>query len=207
MYKSLFILIFSLCFGQYSGYNSGVSKSWVLTQIENAFIGLSVDRLTEPPIWTFSGYVKSLTVNHAFGGFQDSAVVLDCTEDQWESITNTSKNLFTTIQYDGITVLEDTINILFSGDYSGTVTVTMSADPTVDWRFRIYNITQDKQEGFWIGGTSTGDANYLPLTIPVHLIVDAEDKIVFQLMNETNDTDATLKSCVYLFTYTHEKHE
>lgn len=189
----------------YPGFGD-VSKGWVIAQIEAAFAGLSVNRATSPPVWTFSGYVKSETVNHAYGGFQDSAVVMDMAVGVWKPISNASKNLFTTVENDGVTIQNDTLTVLAAGDYSGTVTVTFAADAITNWKLRLYNVTQARQEGFWIGGSSNSNADYFPLTIPVHLITVAGDKITFDLMNESDNSDATLKSCVYLFTYTHEAH-
>jgi len=151
-----------------------------------------------------TGQLRQGTTWHVYGGFQDSSITVDVQADAWTEITNATNNLWVGVEADGFSLSGDTMIVANTGDYAGTVGVTLSALQGKDYDFRIYNVTQDAQVGFSAGVTTTGVNNYAQMTLPIYLEATASDSLVLQVYGSTDGTDITLTHGIFFLTYLHD---
>jgi hypothetical protein len=141
---------------------------------------------------------------HAYGGFQNKPTVIDCTgASVWANITNSTHDLWTALEYDGVSMTDDTMVFANTGDYVGSVTVSISGANGDDFFIRIYDLTASEQMGYIIGGTTTGASNYLPINLPVYIEATAGNQYALQIMNLGSAGDATARSSVFEVHYLH----
>jgi hypothetical protein len=147
---------------------------------------------------------KQVDVWHAYGGFQNNATTISCTQNVWAKITNVTSNLWVIPEKVGITIASDDITIENPGDYIGHLTIALSQANNDDFFIRCMNITQNKQQGYIIGGTTSGTNNFLNLSLPLYLEnVVANDVFQFQIENISNNDDPIVRSAVFYISYLH----
>ena len=153
---------------------------------------------------SIGGYVTQGSELHAYGGFQDSAITIAVTQNAWAQITNASGSLWTSTEADGLTISGDTLTLAHTGDYSGCLSITLSGGVGDDFLMRIYNVTQTSVAGFNIGITTTGNANFANIALPLYLEATADDEYVIQVTNTGNNDDPIIRSSVFNLIYVHE---
>ncbi len=141
---------------------------------------------------------------HAYGGFQDSSVTLDLSEDTWLKVTNPYGTLWGGSEADGITMSVDTLIVSRTGDYSGMVSITFNGSSQKEYQFRVYNVTQAAAAGFVCGGTGNGTGNYVNVAFPVYLEATANDRFIMQVQNTSGDEDIVLEHGEWFVRYYHE---
>jgi len=142
---------------------------------------------------------------HIFGGFADSAVSIDITEDEYSPVTNASNNLWIGLEAVGFSVSGDTMIIDNAGDYFGSFSVTWTGGTGRVYRFRVYNVTDGAEEGFSIAGTGDGADDYVTITKPLYFEdVSPGDRFVMQVTNIDNSEDITIRYGAYTLMYLHE---
>ena len=151
-----------------------------------------------------TGYVLPTTSYHAYGGFQDSAITIAVTQNAWAQITNASGDLWGSTEADGLTISGDTLTIAHTADYSGCLSLTLSGGVGDDFLMRIYNVTQTGVSGFNIGITTTGNANFANIALPLYFEATAGDEYVIQVTNTGNNDDPIIRSAVFNLVYVHE---
>jgi len=152
------------------------------------------------------GMIRVADVWHVFGGFQDSTVEISITEDEWAVVTNTAGDLWTGISADGFSMSGDTMIITNAGCYMGSFSVTFTVTNSNVVIFRVYNVTQAVAEGFTIGATGDGAADYVTVTKPLlfHDIA-AGDRLVMQCTNTDASNNITVRFGAYFVTYLHDQ--
>lgn len=152
-----------------------------------------------------AGMLRQGTVWHAYGGFEDQAETISITtKDEWTFITNATNTLWTGSEADGLSLSGDVMTIANSGDYYGTLSITLSGLNGKDFQIRCYNITQARAMGGWIGATTTGAGNYTNVTLPLYLECNANDKLRMEIRCTTDASDPTLRSAVFYISYLHD---
>jgi len=150
------------------------------------------------------GYVVQHNIYHVYGGFQDSSVEVGITKDQWSMVTNAGNNLWQSTEYDGFNVVGDTMIFLYTGDYFGIVALTFEGNQGNEYKFRLYNVTQDNVEGYVLGQTGEGNESYSGMPQPIYFEITAGDKIVMQVTNTSGNNAAVLKFGSFYAMYLHE---
>lgn len=161
--------------------------------------GIEVDRTTTPITWTISGDLDidgtlSVPENHGFFGFQDSAFVVPCTQNNWSQVTNTGNDLWQIGDEDGITISNDTLTVPITGHYTFSIGLGFNGSANDQWRnsifvngspvgFRQPRKTANNDTG-WFGNCGSFD-------------LTAGDEITIEVLNTINDNDYTAVSgCV-----------
>ena len=144
-------------------------------------------------------------VEHAYGGFQNQAVVIAISAaNVWAHITNATNDLWQGLEAYEITLSEDVMTINREGDYAGKLSMTFSALTGKDYQVRLYNITQQKQQGYVIGASATGAGNLTNVTLPLYIEANAGDKFQMEVTCNTDGTDPTFKSAVFYLAFLHD---
>jgi len=150
------------------------------------------------------GYIKPTRIWHAYGGFQDSTVVVAITQNVWAEATNATKNLWGSSEADGISMSGDTRIFSYSGNYDGVLAVVYSGTNANEYDFRVFNVTQNSQEGFKTGSTGNGATNYTRFTMPLYFEITAGDRLVLQVTNKSGNNSATFKNAQFIIKFLHE---
>ena len=150
---------------------------------------------------TILGNFRQGSTWHAYGGFQDEAETLALAADTWTHVTNAGKNLWSGLEADGMTLTADEMIITNAGDYTGSLSITITGGNSKDFLFRIYNVTKAEVMGYHIGGSTTV-SNYTNITLPLYLECDAGDHLQVQAYCLAGD-DPVLRSAVFYIIYLH----
>ena len=149
--------------------------------------------------------VKQDSVWHLFGGFADSAVVIDLTEDEFSHVSNATNNLWNGIESDGLVASGDTTEFLYPGDYFGSYSVTFTGGTGTVFIFEVYNTVSDERTGFPVAATGDGTTDYVTVTKPLYFHdIEAGDKLVLRVTNNDNDSDITIRYGSYFISYLHD---
>lgn len=106
------------------------------------------------------GYILCGKIHHAYGGFQDSNVTIDLTQNNWVQVTNDENDLWSGLEADGFSLSGDTMYVGYDMDIDGEpVVITFNGSSQKEYQFRLYNVTQTRQEGFLQGKTGEGTRN------------------------------------------------
>jgi len=149
-----------------------------------------------------TGRVQVGATWHAYGGFQGEAETLALAADTWTHVTNAGKNLWSGLEADGMTLTADEMIITNAGDYTGSLSITITGGNSKDFLFRIYNVTKAEVMGYHIGGSTTV-SNYTNITLPLYLECDAGDHLQVQAYCLAGD-DPVLRSAVFYIIYLHD---
>ena len=151
------------------------------------------------------GMLRQARIWHAYGGFQDQSSQVTCTtQNSWYHLTNVGNNLWTGLEADGLTLSGDTMTITNAGDYTGTLSITMSDLQGRDFQIRIYNITKDS-ESYHIGATTTGTSNYTNITLPIYIECDAGNTLKVEIRcTSTSGAQPYFRSAVFSMYYLHD---
>ena len=159
---------------------------------------------------TASGTFQSATnhqtnVSHIYGGFQNVATTIACTLNTWAKITNGTSNLWVIPEAVDASVVADNIIINKAGDYIGHLSIAISGGNNDDFFIRCMNTTTNVQQGYIIGTTTSGAANYSILSLPLYLEnVAIGDNFQFQVENISNNDDPVVRSSVFYISYLHD---
>ena len=150
-------------------------------------------------------YARLVSVYHVYGGFQDSAVTISITKDQWSMVTNAGNNLWSSTGYDGFNVVGDTMVFQHAGTYFGIVSLVFEGNQGNEYEYRMYNVTQSKVEGFAQGQTGRGTGSYSSISQPIYFSnISIGDKVIMQVTNKSGSNSAILKFGGFYAMYLHE---
>jgi len=159
------------------------------------------------PTWTgmhiFGNYVRFAKVWHGYGGFEDQAETIACGVGDWNHITNGGNNLWSLDKSDGITIAADVLTIVNSGDYEGTMSLSLSGLNGKDFHVRVYNITQALVEGRPMGISTTGANNEMNIAVPIYIEAVAGDEIQFEIMS-ADGADPVVDDGIFIIKYLHD---
>jgi hypothetical protein len=145
------------------------------------------------------------TTWHLFGGFSDSAVVIDLTEDQFSHVTNATNNLWNGIESNGIVASGDTTSFPNAGDYFGSYSVTFTGGAGTVFIFDVYNTVTEQRQGFPVAATGDGASDYVTVTKPLYFDgLNVDDALILRVTNNDSDTDITIRYGSYFITYLHD---
>jgi hypothetical protein len=161
--------------------------------------------LTADTITALEIYNK--TKDHGFFAFEDSAVVINCTQDTWVQVTNATNTLFDGVQEgQGFDISGDTIT--FNADARSDLTphiifhwgIDGHAGNGEDYEVRIYNIDNTAGVVRKAEGTTSGANNRISIGTTSYDINSAYgDRYIMQIMNKTNSGDFTIENgSIYL---------
>jgi len=139
---------------------------------------------------------------HAYGGFQDKAEALSLDPNTWTHVTNAGNDLFTGLEGDGLSLVDDEMIVANAGDYVGNLSITITGGNSKDFKFRIYNVTKAEQMGYDIGASTTV-SNYTNISLPMYIECDAGNVLQVQAWCLAGD-DPTLRSSIFYITYLHD---
>ena len=142
---------------------------------------------------------------HAYGGFENQAETIGtaAATPDFVHITNAGTDLWNLDEADGITEAADVFTLTNTGDYFGSLTVTLSAVTGKDFNVRVYNNTQTRIEGRAIGASTTGTGNKTAVTIPLYIEGTAGDEIQFEVAC-TSASDVDIDDALFILTYLHD---
>lgn len=143
------------------------------------------------------------SIYHAYGGFQDSSTTIAVDQGSWTTFTNATENLWGGSEADGFVLSGDTMTVSFTGDIVGIVSLTFEGANVKNYDFRLYNITQTRQEGFNHGMTALG-GNNLTLTFPIYMEATVGDEFIIQVMGTDTAIDITATHGQFLLQYLHD---
>jgi len=142
---------------------------------------------------------------HMFGGFQDSAVVISITQNNYSTVSNVAGDLWTGISANGFSMSGDTMTIDNAGCYFGAFSVTFTAGNGNVILFQVYNVTDGAAQGFAVGATGDGDNDYVTITKPLMFHdITAGDKLIMRCTNIDASNDVTVRYGAYFLTYLHD---
>lgn len=133
---------------------------------------------------------------HGSLAFQDSAFVLDLTQNVFSKVTNLTNDLFTLVDSDDVTIAGDTMTIILPGSYIITAGISFSGTASDIFEFAAFKngvISSVKMER----STSQTDIGAVPLPFYLEGLV-AGDDISLRLANTASDDDATLVACSWI---------
>lgn len=141
---------------------------------------------------------------HAYGGFQDSIVVITLVESEWKQITNATNDLYTATESDGFTLSGDTLEILNTADYVGSMSITFTGTAGNVYQFRIYDITSAAQVGFTTASTGDGGADYVTTPLDIYFEATAGYKYILEVRNIDGSNSATIRNSTFTIFYLHD---
>lgn len=146
--------------------------------------------------------IYNKTKDHGFFAFEDSAVVIDCTQNTWVQVTNATNNIFDGIQEgQGFDISGDTItfNSSAKADLHPHIIIHWGIDGFAgngeDYEVRIYNIDNTAGIARKAEGTTTGSNNRVEIGSTSYDINSTYgDRYILQIMNKTNSNDFTIEN-------------
>jgi len=150
-----------------------------------------------------TGMVRQTTTWHAYGGFEDQAETIVCGVGDWNHITNVGNDLWNLDEADGISESGDVFTLVNTGDYIGTLSVSISGLNGKDFHVRVYNNTQIRVEGRAIGISTTGANNEMNVVIPIYVEGTASDEIQFEIMS-ADGSDPVVDDALFWLAYLHD---
>jgi len=158
-----------------------------------------------PGLGIAPGPVRQLTSWHVVGGFQLSSTTITIgSSATWYPIHNATDNLWVFNHGHDISISGDNVIFANAGHYFGGITIAVSGTSGDDIFIRAFNVTDNTAQGFTIGATTTGAANFIPISFPLHFEAAANDKFRFEIMNNTAGRDVTVRSSVFFLNYVHD---
>ena len=151
------------------------------------------------------GMLRQYNTWHMFGGFEDSAVVISITQNNYSTVSNVAGDLWTGISANGFSMSGDTMTIDNAGCYFGAFSVTFTAGNGNVILFQVYNVTDGAAQGFAVGATGDGDNDYVTITKPLMFHdITAGDKLIMRCTNIDASNDVTVRYGAYFLTYLHD---
>ena len=142
---------------------------------------------------------------HAYGGFQDETETLAIAAATWTHVTNATDDLWTALEAEGMSMVDDELVITNAGDYAGSLSITFEGGIGKDYIFRIYNVTQARVEGYHIGVSGAGNNNFTNVAIPIYIEAAAAAADHFQVqVYETAGTDPDFLNAIFYLSYLHD---
>jgi len=152
-----------------------------------------------------TGRVRQGKTYHAYGGFQDAATTITvAAANTWYHVTNATNDLWSGLEADGITVSGDKMTFTNGGDYTGIVTIDLSALLNKDYHLRLYNNTDSVQVAYRMGVSTSGAGNNVPITLPLYIEANAGDEFQLEIECTTSATDVVLDNAIFYVQYLHD---
>jgi hypothetical protein len=142
----------------------------------------------------FVGGTRYEAVNlvHGYCQFSDSSRTLDLTQNVWQKVTNSGNNLFSTVEFDGLTFAGDSLTVSADrdGDYFLTAQISFNGNNNDDfeWGIAKNGVLQFKMRA---SGTGTSNRNIATVQAYLNNLV-AGDDLALWVRNVTNNNDVTL---------------
>ena len=139
---------------------------------------------------------------HSFLYFGDSTISLSYTTS-WAHLTNTGDSMFIQSELNGFTVSDDTITVIYGGDYDLDGSFTHDGDNGETVSIRFYNVTQTA--GIPVAGANTMRAanNFMSTTVMGYGEINAGDKIIVQYKGDASGTSVFKNGAIRI----HRLHE
>lgn len=146
------------------------------------------------------GNTLSVQENHGSFGFQDSAFIVLCTQNNYSHMTNVNNDLIQVQDADGVTILNDTLITPVTGHWTITGGASFQGSVNDVWHIAIF--VNGVQEGFNMPRkTSNNDTGAFPFGGSLDLT--AGDEITIEVMNSANSNDYTAVSLFVIITFLH----
>lgn len=171
------------------------------SKIESTFVSRAGDTMTGNLVT--SGMIRQGDTWHAYGGFQGATEELSIDADTWTHVTNATNDLWTGLEADGFSLVDDEMVVTNAGDYTGVLSITFEGGNGKDYLFRVYNVTQATQMGYRIGATGLGTGNYTNVCVPLYIEANAGDVLQVQVY-VADGTDATFLNSIFYLQYLHD---
>jgi len=184
------VAISSVCFPS-GNVGIGTTEPTVKLEVNGAIISstITAHRILRDNSW------------HIYGGTQAALIPISLAQNVWTTIENATHTLWNSDEYDGFSLYEGTMTIANSGHYTGNLAITFSGGNGNDYDFRVWNITQSKQEGYDMGASGTGANNYVNVSIPLHANVTAGDELILQAVNKSASNEIVIRSAIFYMSY------
>ena len=139
---------------------------------------------------------------HLFMYFGDSTISLSYSTS-WAHLTNTGDSRFIQSELNGFTVSDDTITVIYGGDYDLDGSFTHDGDNGETVSIRFYNVTQTA--GIPVAGANTMRAanNFMSTTVMGYGEINAGDKIIVQYKGDASGTSVFKNGAIRI----HRLHE
>ena len=174
-----------------TGSNSGdgeLKAAITALNVADAYLEDEIDTLKNPP--------------HGAMSFQDSAFVIDLTQNAFSKVTNAGNDLFTVNDADGVIIAGDTLTIITPGTYLVNAGLSFSGTAGDVFEFALFKnavIASPKMER----STSQTDIGAVPLPFYLEALV-AGDDISLRITNSASNDDATVVACSWITWFLHE---
>ena len=147
--------------------------------------------------------VRQAAIWHGYGGFEGEGESVACGVGDWNHITNAGSDLWNLDEADGISISSDVFTIVNSGDYAGSLSLSISAINGKDFHVRVYNKTQISVEGRPIGISTTSTGNEMNVSVPIYIEATAGDEIQFEIQS-ADGTDPVVDDAIFILSYLHD---
>ena len=142
---------------------------------------------------------------HAYGGFQTTTSTISiATVDVWYHITNATDDLWQGLEADGLVLSNDVMTITNGGDYLGALSMSFTGSNGKDFQIRLFNITQNKIMGYFMGASTRGNGNFENVSLPLYLEINAGDELRMEVRCISGASDPSFKNAIFYLTYLHD---
>jgi len=192
--------------GDLADWITGTANQITVTDDNDGSVTLS----TPQDLATTSGptfdHLHVSTAYHAYGGFQSKSQTVTCSvQNTWYHITNGTNDLWTGTEAQGMSLSGDVLTITNAGDYSGSLSMTLSGLTGKDFHIRVYNITQTAQAGYIQGISTTGATNFANVTLPLYIEANAGDTFRMEVQCTTAAVgNPIFEHAVFYLQYLHD---
>jgi len=127
------------------------------------------------------------------------------TQNVWAKVTNSTGNLRQTTESNMLYFSGDSMFIINSGDYMGSLNLSISSTDWDDVAVRLYDITNWHVSNFSTPGTAIWATNFVDLSLALYLeSARPGDKYQIQIVNLSNNNDIHVRGANFYMTYLHE---
>ena len=150
-----------------------------------------------------TGNIYRGTIPHIYAGIQNVSQTIPCTKGVWSTIANGTGDLWDIREIDQMTFNNGTFVAEVGGDYTGSVSITISGSNGDDYFIRLFNLNTST-ESFRSGVTTLGANNYVSTPLPLYFEDDVGEHFVLQIMGSKNNNDPVIKSAILEVHYLHD---
>jgi hypothetical protein len=178
------------------------TNTWTAQQIMTA---TSISTLVAGTA-TVTGIMRVGDMWHVVGGTINANTTITIgSANTWYRITNATQNLLSnTHELNGFTITNDSITILNKGHYNGTISISFTGTNTQEYAFRMLNVTQGTSTNYPLSCAGSGSNNNVLYSRGLYIKANANDVIIFQVLNESGTGNITIHDARYEIYYLHD---